>query len=64
MLRVGFGAGVDSKDTRSITIEIKKMVWTITAALPGIRPNPATPVISAMTENRIALRIISQRFNV
>ena len=57
------GRGLDSNDTRSITTEIKKMVRAITAALPAIIPNPDTPDISAMIKNRIALRIISLRFN-
>jgi len=41
-----------------MTIEIKKMVLAITAALPAISPNPDTPAISAMIRNKIALRII------
>ena len=60
MLRVG--GGVDNKETRSITIEIKKIVWAITAALPAIIPNPVTPAISAMIRNKIALRIMIQYF--
>jgi hypothetical protein len=54
--------GVESNDTRSITIEIKKIVCAITAALPAITPNPKTPVISAMIKNIIALRIIKSIF--
>ena len=56
------GRGLDKIDTRSITIDMKKTVWAITAALPSIIPNPATPAISAMIKNKIALRIIIQVF--
>ena len=55
------GRGLESNDTSNITIEIKKMVWAITAALPGIIPNPVIPAISAMIKNKIALRIIGSR---
>ena len=58
------GRGLESNDTRSITIEIKKMVCAITAAPPAVIPKPVTPAISAMIKNKIALRTISLRFNV
>ena len=58
------GGGLESKDTRSITIAIKKIVFAITALLPAITPNPNTPVISAMTRKIIALRIIIINFCV
>ena len=61
MLRVG--RGLERNETRTITIEMKKIVLAITAALPAIIPNPVTPAIIAMTKNIIALRIISLRFN-
>ena len=57
MLREG-GGGLESKDTKSITIAIKKIVFAITALLPAITPNPNTPVISAIIKNIIALRTI------
>ncbi|HJS53394.1 MAG TPA: hypothetical protein VJ765_02590 [Chitinophagaceae bacterium] len=50
--------GVDNKETRSITIAIKKIVLTITAELPVIIPKPNTPVTNAIAENKIALRTI------
>jgi hypothetical protein len=52
------GGGLESKETRSMTIAIKKIVLAMTALLPAITPNPKTPVISAMTRNIIALRTI------
>jgi len=52
------GGGLERKETRSITMAIKKIVFAITALLPPITPNPNTPVITAITRNIIALRII------
>jgi hypothetical protein len=62
MLRVG--RGLERNETRSMTTEMKKMVLAITAALPGIIPNPATPAIIAIIKNIIALRIIRLSFNI
>ena len=53
------GGGLESNETRSITIAIKKIVFAITALLPAITPNPNTPVTNAMIKNTIALRTIS-----
>ena len=52
------GGGLESKETRSITIAIKKIVFAITAVLPATTPNRIIPAISAMIKNIIALRII------
>lgn len=56
------GGGLESKETRSITIAIKKMVFAITAVLPATIPNPIIPAISAIIKNKIALRIIKHFF--
>lgn len=51
--------GIDNNETSNITIEIKKMVCAITAALPAIIPNPKIPAISAIIKNKSALRTIA-----
>jgi len=56
------GGGLESKETRSITTAIKKIVCAITAPLPAITPNPKIPAISAIAKNIIALRIMIINF--